>query len=175
MLETKRVYRDFRDIEKINALNERAFPENERRPLEPLMDDPTGHGEVVAFYEQGVFRGFAGLLSCHDISHIIYFAIEEENRGRGLGTRALEAMHAMKKGCRMIVDVEDESENAPNNAQRRRRIDFYRRSGYVPSEVRYNWRDEDYVILVRGGGLTGAEFGEFWRGIEADNEELTQY
>lgn len=175
MLEIRMVGKNYPDMALINSLNERAFPENERRPLEPLINDETGHGEVLAFYHEGVFCGFACLLTWSDISHIIYFAIEEKFRGNGLGGEALRAMGEMKKGCRMLVDVEDEVPGAPNNDQRRRRIAFYSRAGYVPSEVKYNWRDEDYVILVLGGGMTHPEFGKFWREIEKDNEELTQY
>jgi len=175
MLEIKKVTAGFCDMPLINALNERTFPENERRPLEPLVNDKTGHGEVLAFYRENVFCGFACLLTWADISHIIYFAIDEDMRGNGLGSEALITMGKMKDGCRMIVDVEDEAPDAPNNDQRKRRIAFYARAGYAPSEVRYNWRDEDYVILVQGGSLTGNEFGEFWRSIEKDNEELMQY
>lgn len=174
MLKIEKVTANFRDMEKVNALNVRAFPENERRPLEPLINDESGHGEVVAFYEKDIFAGFACLITWEDISHIIYFAIEENLRGKGLGAEALNAMAEMKKGCRMIVDVEDIREGADNET-RCRRMAFYARNGYVLSEVKYNWHDEDYVILVRGGNFTGDDFGNFWRGVEADNEDLTQY
>ena len=39
---------------------------------------------------------------------------------------------------------------------------FYRKGGYAPSEVRYDWRGENYVIYVSGGSLSANEFEAFW-------------
>lgn len=175
MLTAKRAADERGVMERITSLYNRAFPANERRPLEPLINDRTGHGEIIAFYDGDVFCGFACLLTWRDISHIIYFAIEDELRGRGYGGQALEIMYEMKAGCRMIVDVEAERPDAENNAKRISRINFYRRNGYRPTEVRYNWREEDYLILSRGGDVTGDEFHGFWEAIDADNHVLSQY
>jgi GNAT superfamily N-acetyltransferase len=174
-LRIEKVTENFRDYDRLIALYARAFPANERRPLEPLVSDQTGHGEILAFYDGEVFCGFACLLTWQDISHIIHFAIDEKFRGHGYGTQALDAMRKMKDGCRMIADVETEREGALNNDQRRRRMAFYGRSGYEKSPVRYSWRDEEYVILVRGGTLTMKEFGNFWEAIEKADHSFSQY
>lgn len=100
--------------------------------------------------------------------HIIYFAVEEALRGRGLGSRILEEMRRANPGKRLLVDIEEPSGAAPNNAQRLRRRDFYLRCGYRETAVRYPWRGEDYVILSLGGTVTDEEFGRFWEALEAE-------
>ena len=171
----ERVTGDFGDYDLLAALYTRAFPENERRPLEPLVSDSTGHGEVMAFYDGAVFCGFACLITWRDISHIIYFAIDEKLRGRGYGAQALELMRGVKNDCRMIADLEVVREGASNNIPRERRLAFYMRNGYAESPVRYTWRGDDYVILVQGGTLTESEFKDFWSAVCGANNLLSQY
>ena len=77
--------------------------------------------------------------------HIIYFAVEEALRGRGLGSRILEEMRRANPGKRLLVDIEEPFGAAPNNAQRLRRRDFYLRCGYRETAVRYPWRGVDYT------------------------------
>ena len=174
MFRTEDVGPDHRDMERIRALYVRSFPENERGPLEPLVTDPSGCARVAAFYEDAAFLGFACLLIHSGLCHIIYFAIDDAHRGRGYGTLALRAMEEMA-GCRVMVDVERERPDAPNNEQRARRLRFYARNGYVPSEVGYTWRGESYTVLVKGGNLTADAFGNFWENLVEINEDFYQY
>ena len=151
--------------EAIAALYVRAFPANERRPLEPLMESHGGHAAMLAAREDGAFCGFVSLLLWQDIAHIIYFAVEEEKRGKGLGGRILEEIQALYPGCRVIVDIEEPEEGAPNNPQRIQRRDFYLRNGYNPSDIHYHWEGTAYTILSRGGGVDGEDFWQFWEGL----------
>jgi len=175
MLKMETVRAGHRAIGQIEELYARAFPENERRPLDALMDDETGVGELLGLYEGDVFCGFACVLNWQDISHVIYIAVEEGLRGRGYGTQALEALFRRRQGQRMIVDVEAIVPGVHNERQRRRRMEFYRRLGYAETEVRYTWREEDYVILCRGGQITREQFGRFWQEIGCLNPAMEQY
>ena len=163
------------DLLALKALYERSFPTNERRPLEPLLNDRTGHAAVLSVVRKGAFGGFLCLLMAGDLIHIIYFAVPEELRGRGIGSEALAEVRLLNPGKRIIVDVEQAREGASNAEQRRRRRDFYLRNGYAETPVRYTWRDEDYVILCAGGSLTGKEFGGFWRALAREMPEASAY
>ena len=174
-MDTVRITCQRHDIEKIQRLYVRAFPENERRPLEPLLEDATGCADVLAFYDGDLFCGFACLLTYGDLTHILYIAIDEALRGRGYGTRALEAIRAFKPGRRILADLEAERPDAPNNAQRRRRRAFYGRNGYAASPVAYAWRGEDYEIFVQGGSCTEEEFEQFWHFFDTENTRLSKY
>lgn len=151
------------DLARVRRLYERAFPANERRPFEALLSGFQGQSELLAFYHEGGFAGFVSLLSCADITHILYFAVEEPLRNQGLGSAALDAVKRLKPGRRLIADLEAPLPDAPNRAQRLRRRTFYRRAGFVPSGVSYRWQGETYELMVFGGALDEAAFLAFWR------------
>ena len=148
------------ELPEVAALMERSFPANERMPMDALLN--RRGSEMLAILEDGVFRGFLNLLTRRDICHILFFAMEEDERGRGLGTQALTLLRYRKPGVRLIADLEAPDEAAPNAVQRESRRRFYRRCGYEKTSVRYRWRDEDYVIVSNGGDLTEEEFDQFW-------------
>ncbi|HCL02060.1 MAG TPA: N-acetyltransferase [Lachnoclostridium phytofermentans] len=174
-LRIKIVTEQSKELPQIEKLYRAAFPDNERRPLAPLLQDDTGHGEVLAFYDGTCFCGFACFLTCGDISHIIYFAIEDFLRGKGYGTEALSAMFKLKKGKRIIVDIEVEDEHEVNNTQRQKRKQFYLRNGFCETEVKYRWRQESYEILSLGGIVSADEFRDFWEQIYSDSDALSIY
>lgn len=168
MFETDTKPRTQNDLVRIKALYNRAFPENERRPFDDMMASLNNWLELNVFYADGAFVGFAFLLNCGDISHIIYFAVEEEMRGQGMGSAALKAMRAENPGMRMLVDIERDIPGAPNTMQRCHRKHFYLRSGYQETQVKYEWRGEQYEILSNGGDVSDAEFWNFWDTLEKE-------
>lgn len=175
MLTLKSVNEKSRVFELVNELYVRAFPENERRPLEQLLCDRSGVGELTAFYEDNCFCGFAAFFNIEDITHIIYFAVEENKRDKGVGSKALAEIKKLKAGRRLIVDIEAQRIDADNNAQREKRKQFYLRNGYFETDVRYSWRGENYEILVSGGGFTDQEFESFWRTMRQQCAHLLKY
>lgn len=147
---------------KVNALYERAFPENERRPLEALYADRNGRSEVLAAVADGEFVGFAMNLNRLDITHIIYLAVEESARKRGYGSRMLSLIRERHPLNRIIADLESPVSGAPNGDERVKRISFYRANGYEDTGIKYDWEGESYIVLSSGGNVTRKEFGEFW-------------
>ena len=146
----------------ILALYRAAFPANERRPLDALLNDKSGAGEVFAVLDGDTFIGLVILLTHGDITHILYFAVVEALRGRGYGAEILAAIRRRYPKQRILADLEAPDENADNHQQRARRIDFYLRNGYARTDIGYTWIGERYVILCAGGSITGREFGDFW-------------
>ncbi len=164
MLRMERIAPDFPELDRVKALLVRAFPANERVPMDVLLDPQ--EREFWAFYDAERFCGFMNLLGYRDIWHIVYFAIEEELRGNGYGTLALRAVRRSHPTARIIADLEMVREGCANNAQRRSRRHFYEQNGYRPTAIRYAWRGEDYEILSSGGDVSEAEFEDFWRHFE---------
>lgn len=165
MFLTKRIGANSKDISKIKKLYIEAFPENERFSFSMMLKNENGHYETFGFYQDDIFCGFAIMLNSLDISHILYFATLPELRGKGFGAKALAAMARIKKGNRIIVDIERELPGCEENEIRRRRKNFYLRNGYSETEVRYRWQDESYEILVSGGSLSKEDFGAFWKSL----------
>ena len=85
------------DLFRVRRLYESAFPANERRPFEALLSGFDGQGELLAFYLGDCFAGFVSLLSWADITHILYFAIEEALRNRALAPPRWNASRASSR------------------------------------------------------------------------------
>lgn len=175
MLELKRIMADSPDLSKVQALYLRAFPENERRALDPILTDTSGSADLLAFYEDDCFAGFVCVLLACGYAHIIYFAVEESMRGQGYGSRVLQALSAHMANRCMVVDIESENPHADNALERSRRRAFYLKNGYVPAPVNYSWREEFYELLTFGGSIDRDQFRTFWREIREKNENLTCY
>ncbi len=172
-MEIKRITDKTKDISEIRHLYETAFPENERRDLEDLIDENSEGMEFFAFYDDNDFVAMLSLLSYKDITHIMYLAVKEGYRDHGYGGKILEFLREFKKDQRIIADLERIKPDAENNPQRKRRNDFYIKNGYSPSGVCYSWRNEDYELYVNGGEFFEYEYKNFWKHFsqKKNNEE----
>lgn len=170
-LETVR--RNTENAEKTEELARKTFPPEELSSLLPLMEDEKGFGEVLSIQQNGAFAGFCACLNVGNICHVIYFAVREDLRGRGIGREALNVLAEIKEDRRIIVDIEQPTEDAENLPERLRRKNFYLRNGFSETETKYNWRGVDYEILSCGGFVSDAEFWDFWKVLEdADGKYL---
>lgn len=154
---------DSPDYTRVLTLMEHTFPSNEIVPMNVQLSRPGN--EVLAIYADGAFCGMISLLTVHDITHILFFAIVETCRNQGLGASVLSALREMKPGQRIIADLERPAPDAADDL-RTRRIGFYSRNGFVPTQVTYTWRNENYIIFSNGGDLTRDEFHAFWRSFD---------
>ena len=116
------------------------------------------------------FCGFSNSISHGDITNIVYFAVEPEQRCRGYGSQILQAIREKHPDSRIVVDieVEEDSKDADELKRRNRRRDFYQRNGFEASPFEYHWQDEHYRLLSAGGTVTEKEFRDFWKEILKD-------
>ena len=154
------------ELKKTKALYYRAFPKNERRSFQELVENRFGGTEIFCFYDDETFVGMACLLNTPRISHIIYLAVDEALRGHGYGSKALELLHSSKSGKKIMVDIEVPCEKAENAKQRSMRKMFYLRAGYKETPIKYEWRNEKYEILSFGGKISKAEYNKFWEDLQ---------
>ena len=159
-------------FKRILDLYRESFPENERKELKYLLKPDQSIGGIFALFEKKEFLGFLCTLDVSDISHIIYLSIKRDKRNQGFGAKAVNEFCAFKKGMRVIVDIEAETETAEDNPVRRKRKEFYLKNGFSETKVRYRWHGDDFEILSRGGGVTSKEFSAFWDEIERVDEDL---
>ena len=149
--------------DEIKNLYETSFPLNEWRPFTDLAHDFGDKCELLVFYDDRNLVGSAIMLTFEDITHILYLAVKPELRNRGYGSMILEHIRVLYPGQRIIADLENSENDSPNQSQREKRIDFYRKNGYSPTEIRYKWENEHYLIMSNGGDVTWDEFRRFWR------------
>ena len=113
-----------------------------------------GH-DFVGFYDKDEnFCGFASLLTYGGITHILYFAIDEQYREHGYGSEALKLMHTLYPKNRFIADLSSTSLPPKTSPSATCAAHSTCATATPPSEVRYDWQGEQYEILVSSGTIT---------------------
>ncbi len=145
---------DFAHIEQIyHTRLERDFPKNERKPLSSIRRMwECGSYEVRVFERDGEALAYAFLLRLGENGLLDYFAVHEEHRGEGLGTRFLGSLaECLQELSCVLVEAEDpeKAANGRERIRRERRLRFYERSA------------------IRQTALTSTVFGADYRVLEA--------
>lgn len=110
------------------ALYHRAFPKEECAPWWLMRLNARRRGiDLTAWVEDGAFCGITASVTTENMHYLWYFAVAEEKRGRGVGSKILEILR--KQHPQLALNVEPLIPDAPNYPERVRRLDFYRRNG----------------------------------------------
>ncbi len=143
---------DMQHLEKIRALYNSAFPENERAPFEKLLRK--AGKKNINFFSCFCGDSWAGLLyvvNCFDMSYIFYFAVDESMRGKGIGTAVLKAAQKKYAGRRFFLAVEEVDRKYENYSQRLSRLHFYKRAGFKRSGQKMQEGNVIYELMGVGG------------------------
>lgn len=118
------------DIEKAENIYISAFPPEERRPWHDIISRDADSSSVLSLFGIYCENSLAGILSIwkfDTIRYIEHLAIADTMRGFGIGSQALTALIASDP-LPIVIEVEPES----LGDIARRRINFYRRHGFIP-------------------------------------------
>ena len=116
---------DFPDLDKVEALNNEAFPEEERIPLsEFLRYEEQEDANFFAFYHEKEFVGFAFAISNAQAFYVSFFAIMPHLRSHGYGGEIIEKLVNFYQRT-MLLEIERLDEPCDNLEQRQARWDFY--------------------------------------------------
>ena len=98
----------------LHALYEKTFPRSEKKPFFVILQKRRkGTMEIISVEdENGGFLGFAITILHKDIVLLDYFAISPTCRGKGIGTKVLEALEQRYEGKRILLEIEDPDEPA---------------------------------------------------------------
>ena len=137
-----------------------AFPPDELKPLKSMLTLlEQGRYRALGLYEGEELLAYALLWLEPDIPFALldYLGTVEGQRNRGLGTRLLEELARAFAGYRGIFGEAEAPENGDpaDEPLRRRRLDFYLRSGF------------------RYGGYDCALFGVHYRTLIHGAEDVT--
>ena len=137
-----------------------AFPKDERAPIKLLYKRLNRkENKFYAIEENGEFIGLVYLITKGDIAYIFFFAIVEDKRGQGYGTRTLSLIKEMYKNYRICLMIEDTNiVNSFNYNERIKRLHFYVKNGFKQLNVKVNEAGVDYELLSTGSSVTQKEF-----------------
>lgn len=116
-----------------------AFPPNERKPLDEIMDlRSRGRYDIQGLFDGPALLGYATLwMEPADRTYILldYLGVTASKRNGGLGGEILRRVAtAYAPRSRVLLEAEQPVPGgaAAENALRRRRIAFYERCGFMP-------------------------------------------
>ena len=107
------------------------------------------------------------------IFYVAYLGIDAKFRGLGVGSRLLALIVTQNPRAQIVLDVEPPHEDAPNLAQRLRRIEFYGRHGFRRCGKFFNYAGLSFEILAKpplSAPQQGFDVASFMKFIGAGNK-----
>lgn len=107
-----------------------SFPASERKPFQLMLNKQAeGTMEILAIEEENAFLGLAIFAFDKDLALLDYFAISEDLRGQGIGSRAIKALQKIYAGKRFVLEIETTKKPCKDLEMREHRKAFYLRNG----------------------------------------------
>ena len=128
-----------------------AFPREERPPVNMFFNTvKLPNDDLFGFYENETFIGFANVILYKDICYLFFFAITQENRSKGYGTKILQILKEMYKDKVLTLCYEEIDGKYKDIELRKRRKNFYYRNGFKDNEMKTCEYGVDYETCYIG-------------------------
>ena len=151
---------------------------------ESEISSDAAKGKILCYDESGIScRDESKISSCEksepssggesEIFYVAYLSIDAKFRGLGVGSRLLALIVTQNPRAQIVLDVEPPHEDAPNLAQRLRRIEFYGRHGFRRCGKFFNYAGLSFEILAKpplSAPQQGFDVAGFVRFIGAGNK-----
>ena len=154
----------FRQWAEIYRLYQKAFPGSEKKPFSMIRKmHRLGRTDVWYFQRSGKFAGL--IITINGSSHILldYLAVEEHQRGTGIGSEILQLMRKQYAGRGVFLEIESVYEDSENRAERIRRKHFYEKCGMTSMEEFVWLFGVKMELMGFGCKLTYDEYHAFYR------------
>ena len=92
--------------------------------------------------------GFAFNVIAGGFVYVVYLAVNAHVRSNGYGSRMLAQIRKAHAGRTAVLEIEPMLADAPNYAQRVRRLAFYERNGFSRADYVLREDEMDYEVLV---------------------------
>lgn len=142
-----------------------VFPACERLPEEimlRLIEKMPESIALTAYLEEGAaetpenVHAMTFTINFSDLpfTYLLFLGVSETCQGQGSGTHILNVVR-QRFGKPILIDVEIiDDPAAPNPQQRQQRWRFYQRNGFVQTDYRTHYEDEEFQVLICGMEVT---------------------
>lgn len=155
---------DEKRLQLIEKLYMSAFPKVERKPFQLILQkQKEGTMELLSIEEDHKFLGLAIFAHDKDIALLDYFAISEEIRGQGIGSRAIKALQKIYNGKRFVLEIETTKKPCNDHELREKRKEFYLRNGLHTMNFDVNLFGVEMEILSNAAHLTYEEYLDVYK------------
>jgi len=156
--------RGLRQWAEIYRLYQKAFPGSEKKPFWMILKMyRKGNSHVWRFARNGSFAGLIITINGEDHILLDYLAVEESQRGTGIGTEILQLMRTQYAGKGVFLEIESVYEDCDNKAERIRRKHFYEKCGMSSMDVFVWLFGVKMELMSFGCRLTFEEYHAFYR------------
>ena len=135
---------------------------------ESEISSDAAKGKILCYDESEIPSGGES-----GIFYVAYLGIDAKFRGLGIGSRLLALISEQNPRAQIVLDVEPPHEDAPNLAQRLRRIEFYGRRGFQRCGKFFNYAGLSFEILAKpplSAPQQGFDVASFVKFIGAGNK-----
>ena len=164
----KKIKGEKTDLDYVKKLYMTAFPSDERAPFFMIRRRVSEeYVDLWSILDGEKWGGFLYVVKNSDIAYVHYFAINEDARGKGVGTSAIKSMIEKYSGKRIFLAIEQLDKAADNYEQRVKRRRFYENCGLSLMKGRIKEATVVYDILGIGGKVNNKEYKELmdkWMG-----------
>lgn len=133
-------YKDNKKIKKdVKPLFLSAFPEDERPSAYYFFKSfKKEDNHLFAFYDDGLFVGFASLIIYKDICYIFFLAVSSELRGQGYGSKILSELKNIYSDYVLLLCYEEVDKKYEDYEYRCKREAFYKKNGFLDNNLKTN-------------------------------------
>lgn len=131
----------------------RDFPRDEIKPLQVILNaEKRGRYLCMGLRDEEEITAYAFFVTLPDCALLDYYAVREDLRGQGTGSRFLQAMipHLKELFSCVLLESEDpeKARNAGDMETRSRRLRFYLKNGLADTGITACVWGVDYRILA---------------------------
>lgn len=134
-------------LSQIKEIYENSFPDVERIPFDDMFNDTIINAELLGIMRDNKLVGFCFISLYKNLVYLIYLAISQELRNKGLGTKALKYLKNKYKQKTLILCCEKPLQA---DDMRMHRIEFYKRNGFKIADFQFDCFSETYLSLYNG-------------------------
>jgi len=148
----------------VYVLYQKAFPKSEKKPFSMIRKmHQKGNSDVWRFQRNGKFAGIIITINGQQNILIDYLAVDEKQRGTGIGSEILCLMKDHYKGKGVFLEIESVYEDCDNKAERLRRKHFYEKCGMKSMDVFVWLFGVKMELMSFGCRMTFEEYHAFYR------------
>lgn len=145
-------------------LYQKAFPKSEKKPFSMIRRmHRLGKSDVWRFERNGKFAGLIITINGEKNVLLDYLAVDEKQRGSGIGSEILERMKAHYPDKGVFLEIESVYEDCENKAERIRRKHFYEKCGMESMDVFVWLFGVKMELMSFGCKMTYEEYHAFYR------------
>lgn len=149
----------------LERINNNSFEAEQLTSIDDLFLSDKGDLDVLGIYHGSKLVGFFSVRRYKTIAYLGYFAIAEEHRCKGFGSRALDLLKGYYKDKQIVIEIESLHENCDNMENRIRRRNFYFKNGMVSTDWYIYYDDAELEIICSDKKFRKDEFEEITKQI----------